>query len=193
MRRALCCVELKVQSARVFRIKSAKVQKFFLVSVVSPDQGYGHGDVRTLGSARTNLPGKNLNFHKLWRLVNGGGMSGTLEPFTILGLAFTETRSVAIGAVVRAWQTVTVEYTCRLGGPEGHVLDASAGKPLMVRAGRGAVVPGWDIALLGMCAGEQAQLELPPSLAYGAKGNANTPRCRRALGCILSLTALGSR
>ena len=74
--------------------------------------------------------------------VVGGGMSDTLDPFTILGPAFTKTRTVAGGAVVRAGQTVTVEYTCRLGGPEGRVLDASAGTPLTVRAGRGAVVPG---------------------------------------------------
>ena len=38
-------------------------------------------------------------------------MSDTLEPFTILGLSFTKTRTVADGAVVRAGQTVTVEYT----------------------------------------------------------------------------------
>ena len=74
-------------------------------------------------------------------MVDGGGMSDTLEPFTILGLSFTKTRTVAGGAVVRAGQTVTVEYTCRPGGPEGRPLNASAGMPLTVRAGRGAVVP----------------------------------------------------
>ena len=47
-----------------------------------------------------------------------------------------------------------------------------------VRAGRAAVVPGWDLALLRMRVGEEAALELPPSLAYGAKGNAKVTRAR---------------
>jgi len=98
-----------------------------------------------------------------------------LEAFFSLGLSFKVTRPQSNNARVRAGQSVTVEYTVRLGGPDGRQLDASAGKPLTVRAGRGAVVHGWDLALLQMRVGEEAHLELPPSLAYGAKGNAKVP------------------
>lgn len=108
------------------------------------------------------------------------GCADSLEAFVSLGLRFTKTRTVEGGLRVRAGQTVAVNYTCRLGGAKGHVLDASAvGAPLSVRAGRAAVVPGWDLALLRMCVGEVAALELPPSLAYGSKGNAKVPPASR--------------
>ena len=55
-------------------------------------------------------------------------MSDTLEPFTILGLAFTKTRTVAGGAVVRAGQTVTVEYTAGSTVPR-----AACSTPLLER------------------------------------------------------------
>ena len=104
------------------------------------------------------------------------GCADSLEAFVSLGLRFTKTRAVEGGLRVRAGQTVAVSYTCRLGSAEGRVLDASPeDAPLSVRAGRAAVVPGWDLALLRMCVGEAVALELPPSLAYGAKGNAKVP------------------
>ena len=108
------------------------------------------------------------------------GSPSSLEAFVSLGLRFTKTRAVDGGVRVRAGQTVAVSYTCRLGSAEGRVLDASdEGAPLSVRAGRAAVVPGWDLALLRMRVGEEAALELPPSLAYGAKGNAKVPPASR--------------
>ena len=118
------------------------------------------------------------------------GCPSSLEAFVSLGLRFTKTRAVDGGVRVRAGQTVAVSYTCRLGSAEGRVLDASAeGAPLSVRAGRAAVVPGWDLALLRMRVGEEAALELPPSLAYGAKGNAKVTRARaRARARLLTLT-----
>lgn len=61
-------------------------------------------------------------------VVDDGGMSDTLEPFTILGLAFTKTRTVAGGAVVRAGQTVTVEYTAGSTVPR-----AACSTPLLER------------------------------------------------------------
>ena len=108
------------------------------------------------------------------------GCADSLEAFVSLGLRFTKTRAVEGGLRVRAGQTVAVSYTCRLGSAEGRVLDASPeDAPLSVRAGRAAVVPGWDLALLRMCVGEAVALELPPSLAYGAKGNAKVPPAAR--------------
>ena len=108
------------------------------------------------------------------------GSPSSLEAFVGLGLRFTKTRAVDGGVRVRAGQTVVVRYTCRLGSADGRVLDASPeGAPLSVRAGRAAVVPGWDLALLRMRVGEEASLELPPSLAYGAKGNAKVPPASR--------------
>lgn len=40
--------------------------------------------------------------------------------------------------------------------------------------GAGAVIPGWDKGLVGVKAGSRVELIIPPSLAYGAKGQGST-------------------
>ena len=99
------------------------------------------------------------------------GCADSLEAFVSLGLRFTKSRTVEGGICVRAGQTVAVNYTCRLGSAEGRVLDASPeGAPLSVRAGRAAVVPGWDLALLRMCVGMSKTSTAWPANAAQAAG-----------------------
>lgn len=61
-------------------------------------------------------------------------------------------------------------------GTEGEEFDSSYDKkkkqqsPLVVKAGVGKLIAGWDAALLEMSVGEKAVLTIPPEAAYGAKG-----------------------
>jgi FKBP-type peptidyl-prolyl cis-trans isomerase len=45
-----------------------------------------------------------------------------------------------------------------------------AQEPLVVKAGVGKLIAGWDAALLEMSVGEKCLLTIPPEGAYGAKG-----------------------
>ena len=45
-----------------------------------------------------------------------------------------------------------------------------AQEPLVVKAGVGKLIAGWDAALLEMSVGEKVILTIPPEGAYGAKG-----------------------
>ncbi len=61
---------------------------------------------------------------------------------------------------------IKVEYTGTL--EDGTVFDTSEGRePLEFEAGSGQVIKGFDDAVIGMEAGEEKKVELPPSEAYG--------------------------
>ena len=77
----------------------------------------------------------------------------------------------------RKGSTVKVTYSGRLeGAEEGDNFDSSYNKkkkaqePLVVKAGAGKLIAGWDAALLEMSVGEKAVLTIGPEGAYGAKG-----------------------
>lgn len=74
-------------------------------------------------------------------------------------------------------QRIKVSYTLYLNGFEedgGSKIDSSKGllgdKPLGLLVGTGAVIKGWDLALMDMKEGEARRLLIPPSLAYGDRG-----------------------
>ena len=55
----------------------------------------------------------------------------------------------------------------------GRVIDSSKGflkAPFAFYAGVGAVIKGWDLAVLDMKEGEARRLIIPSSLGYGDKG-----------------------
>lgn len=54
----------------------------------------------------------------------------------------------------------------------GQVFDSSAvqGRPLEFKVGVGAVIPGWDEAVMDMRVGERRLVILPPELAFGERG-----------------------
>ena len=70
--------------------------------------------------------------------------------------------------VVKSGDTVKVDYTGKL--TDGTVFDSSVGKtPLEFTVGTGAVIEGFDAAVLGMKVGETKTVTIPPDKAYGER------------------------
>lgn len=74
-------------------------------------------------------------------------------------------------ATVASGQSVTVRYTLWLS--DGTQVQSATFPPFAV--GTGYVIPGWDLAIVGMRVGEQRRLLVPPALAFGAGGNQTIP------------------
>jgi FKBP-type peptidyl-prolyl cis-trans isomerase FkpA len=77
---------------------------------------------------------------------------------------------VGKGAVAKAGNTVSVNYTGWL--TSGKKFDSSfdAGKPFEFTLGQGQVIPGWDQGVAGMKVGGKRKLTIPAELGYGAQG-----------------------
>ena len=68
-------------------------------------------------------------------------------------------------------QRCSISYVGKRRAADGtlHQFDASK-EPLVVRAGRGQVIPGWDVALPHIALNETVRLTIQPWLAYGSRG-----------------------
>ena len=69
--------------------------------------------------------------------------------------------------------TLTVHYTGRLKNAEGKIFDTSrktGATPFSFNLGRGQVIQGWEVGMLGMCVGEIRTIVAPPAMAYGDAG-----------------------
>ncbi|KAF6836876.1 FK506-binding protein 4 [Colletotrichum plurivorum] len=83
-------------------------------------------------------------------------------------------RKVGSGRAVKNGDTVGVRYIGKLD--DGKVFDANKkGKPFTFKAGKGQVIKGWDIGVLGMTIGGERRLTIPAHLAYGSKGLPGIP------------------
>ncbi|XP_071547397.1 peptidyl-prolyl cis-trans isomerase FKBP10-like isoform X2 [Panulirus ornatus] len=65
---------------------------------------------------------------------------------------------------------VTVHYTGQFVNATTFDSSQTRGDPFVFRLGEGAVIPGWEQGVQGMCVGESRLLVVPPHLAYGKKG-----------------------
>jgi FKBP-type peptidyl-prolyl cis-trans isomerase len=72
------------------------------------------------------------------------------------------------GPAVKPGDEVEVHYVGKL--VSGKEFDSSRGRPFGFGVGRGMVIKGWDIGLVGMQAGGVRQLTIPPREAYGERG-----------------------
>ena len=78
------------------------------------------------------------------------------------------------GATIVSGNTVKVDYTGKL--MNGEIFDSSKGKqPLEFPIGQGAVIPGWEQALMMMKKGEKSIFFIPSNLAYGEQGSGPIP------------------
>jgi peptidylprolyl isomerase len=57
------------------------------------------------------------------------------------------------------------------GGDAPFDSSFSRGAPTSFQIGVGAVVKGWDKALVGRAVGSRVLLSIPPDLGYGEEGN----------------------
>tara|TARA_Y100000310_G_scaffold70474_1_gene66141 strand:- start:2805 stop:3335 length:531 start_codon:yes stop_codon:yes gene_type:complete len=75
--------------------------------------------------------------------------------------------SFTLGAKqVKPGDTVKVEYTGTLD--DGSIFDTSEGRdPLEFKVGEGQMIPGFDTAVIGMKIGQEKEIKLEPSEAYG--------------------------
>lgn len=96
-------------------------------------------------------------------------MHTTMTTTTPEGLTI-EILQEGTGPGALAGQTLLVDYTGTLS--TGEVFDSSIphGEPFAVHLGKGEVIRGWDIGLLGMKVGEKRKLTIPSELAYGQMG-----------------------
>jgi peptidylprolyl isomerase len=98
---------------------------------------------------------------------------------------------VGKGTAAASGDQVAVNYVGELYN-NGKVFDASwkdtpgaAFGPFQL--GAGAVIPGWDQGLVGMKVGGRRELIIPPSLAYGAKGQPPTIPANATLIFVVDL------
>ena len=88
---------------------------------------------------------------------------------------------VGTGAEATAGRRLTAHYTLWLYDParpenKGAQQQTSVGgAPFAFTLGVGAVIRGWDQGLVGMRAGGQRRLVIPPELAYGSTGQGSIP------------------
>ena len=104
-----------------------------------------------------------------------GGENGSTAPSaTQPSAAFSQTDlREGTGATATQGRTVMVSYTGWLYDPtrpesKGTQFDSSANFSFQLGAGR--VIQGWDQGVVGMKAGGQRRLIIPPNLAYGSQG-----------------------
>jgi peptidylprolyl isomerase len=98
----------------------------------------------------------------------GFDFSGTPEPSTRLRIAPLVQGD---GATVKKGQTIVVDYLGEVYGSTAPFDESFSKTPASFQIGVGAVVKGWDQALVGRAVGSRVLLSIPPDLGYGDKGN----------------------
>ena len=99
--------------------------------------------------------------------TSGGGQAQSL---TLAGGLVVRDTTIGTGAEATDGAAVAVNYTGRLS--DGTVFDSSIprGKPFEFILGKGMVIKGWDVGIVGMKIGGKRTLIIPPAMAYGDKG-----------------------
>ncbi|CAK9806070.1 39 kDa FK506-binding nuclear protein [Anthophora quadrimaculata] len=78
--------------------------------------------------------------------------------------------NIGTGTPVKSGKFVTVYYVGRL--KNGKKFDSTTqGTGFKFRLGKGEVIKGWDIGIVGMKVGGKRRITIPPAMAYGAKGS----------------------
>ena len=90
------------------------------------------------------------------------------------GLQYRDAK-VGMGAVAKAGDQVTVNYTGYLMSGKKFDSSLDRGQPFGFTLGAGNVIKGWDEGVAGMKVGGKRTLIIPAELGYGAGGNATIP------------------
>ncbi|KAL2270879.1 hypothetical protein VTJ83DRAFT_250 [Remersonia thermophila] len=83
-------------------------------------------------------------------------------------------RKVGTGRTAKAGDRVSMRYIGKL--ENGKVFDANKkGAPFSFKLGKGEVIKGWDIGIVGMAVGGERRLTIPAHLAYGSRSMPGIP------------------
>ncbi|MFO0593410.1 MAG: FKBP-type peptidyl-prolyl cis-trans isomerase [Polyangiaceae bacterium] len=100
--------------------------------------------------------------------------------------------SVGTGPEAKDGDKVWVHYTGRLA-KNNKQFDSSVGKkPLDVELGKGDVIKGWDLGLVGMKVGGKRKLTIPSKLGYGDAGHPPDIPPKATLVFDVELLSIGS-
>ncbi|HVD02223.1 MAG TPA: FKBP-type peptidyl-prolyl cis-trans isomerase [Candidatus Dormibacteraeota bacterium] len=77
---------------------------------------------------------------------------------------------VGTGPKPNTGDTITVQYTGWLANGTKFDSSRDRGQPASFQIGTGAVIPGWDEAVITMRVGGKRKLIIPPELGYGSAG-----------------------
>ncbi|KAF8070555.1 hypothetical protein FPV67DRAFT_1487823 [Lyophyllum atratum] len=82
---------------------------------------------------------------------------------------------IGTGPMAKKGSTVRMRYIGKL--TSGQVFDKNVkGKPFTFHLGKGEVIKGWDEGILGMQAGGERKLTIPPAMGYGKNGTDGIPK-----------------
>ena len=146
-----------------------------LISCVSLIASYAAAGATRTGPARTSAtPSIAVASPKVkatWASFTTGSYA---TPRTTADGVQTTDVEIGSGTVARANSVLTVRYIMWLS--DGAQVDSSdaAGAPFKFTLGTGMVIRGWDEGVPGMAVGGTRRLVIPPALAYGASGAANS-------------------
>ncbi|XP_044724812.1 FKBP-type peptidyl-prolyl cis-trans isomerase domain-containing protein [Hirsutella rhossiliensis] len=83
-------------------------------------------------------------------------------------------RTIGSGRKVKNGDTVGVRYIGKLAN--GQQFDSNKkGKPFSFKVGKGQVIKGWDVGIVGMAIGGERRLTIPANLGYGSRGMPGIP------------------
>jgi peptidylprolyl isomerase len=105
--------------------------------------------------------------------VTGGGRPGLSIPAAAPPPAFeVKVLSKGGGRRTQAGQLLVTQYEGAIWGGR-RIFDAtwSTGRPKAFKIGDGAVIKGWDKALVGVPVGSRVLMVVPPAYGYGASGH----------------------
>jgi len=74
------------------------------------------------------------------------------------------------GQEVKAGNTVGMFYSGRLASNNKKFDSCLSGPPFKFKLGKGEVIKGWDLGVLGIKVGGKRRLTIPPKFAYGQNG-----------------------
>ncbi|HHO53453.1 MAG TPA: FKBP-type peptidyl-prolyl cis-trans isomerase [Deltaproteobacteria bacterium] len=97
------------------------------------------------------------------------------EPGWLTGADGLQTADLSLGPgpTLRPDKTAVLDYTMWVEAPSLETrtrIDSSLERPAPVKAGPGALLPGWEAGMRGMRVGGHRLIRLPPALAFGDEG-----------------------
>merc|ERR1712080_282657 len=96
--------------------------------------------------------------------------NGKTPKRTLKGGIQSEDSVVGTGPEVTPGSTVGMYYSGKLKSNNKKFDSCKEGKPFKFKIGKGEVIKGWDIGVMGMKVGGKRTLVIPPQMGYGAPG-----------------------